>query len=417
MSEKAEKRMDIAIAFYNLKRYQQLDRLDEIPDCGEVGPKFFNVLTEANFPARQLLKETPMQDVSSNLRKLLTALPGYSLTDLKKWAPDRQKPLERGTNHVLSGHVLKHSLGFSSSGNLLVATSVMPSYKRDVIYTVLVEYAGKERVRHFCNCVGANVEGGCSHLFAHAVDIAQYQLRKMGSQSKFLAIRSQGQQSMLKVARYYPIHYVNREIFSSLGNAFIVSPVTLNQPLHQFKASRDQWNSEIKPKRKQNEKKVQCLCPSRDSTDLVKCKGCFRAYHRSCLIEKRKKVEGYYCDECSEKYLVTFRDPVNNFDKYSEILKRQGEEYRKKKKQQNQDALKARQSGGAMERRHDLKMGEVQTPTGIRRRPPTEAEKDAAQDLDAMDVDFDNNIVQTLNFADAQDSSSGEDSEESEGRR
>jgi hypothetical protein len=215
---------------------------------------------------------------------------------------------------------------------------------------------------------------------------------------------------------------------SQLGKQFMVSPTTLAKPLKLFKPTKVQWNdvksdrgSHEAKKKASKEKGVLISCcfhrQPRDGDSIIRCKFCYLEYHRSCLIARKENISSFYCKACSAKYMVTSRPAIKDFKQMEDMIESEGNEMRKAKREKNLEARKALQQGAkkAKEvRRHDLKAGERHTTRGIKKRAVTRSEKDAMQDLDAMDIDIDIGIVQANNLEneDGDESDQEEDSDD-----
>lgn len=406
--EFGEKIVSSVLALCNARELEAQGRLDQIPtSLQEVEGKFFDPITESLVPSSSKLKQTPDREVSSTIRQLLNQLPSLSIEQIEKDFLPRKKPNERGRNHIQSGHVLKHSLCRTSDKNLLILSNVKASYKKDLEYQIVTETDGRVIIRQYCNCLSGKAK--CAHKNSVQQDISDYKNRndkKYKYPGKYLVIRTLGQMNLLVVSRFLPFTNFKDTMLASVGKQFIVSPVTLNKPSMAFKPTKSDW-IEIKKFRlaaieskKKNGKVVQdCYCENKTVAEAVACKSCHKLFHRECLLRSRKNINQYYCDTCSEKYLVVLRPGFSSFKSIEAYLVAEGDKARQLKKQQNLNALKAKQSKPPKEsRRHDLHAGEIHGKSGLEARPWTPTEKSAANDLNGDEIDLEEGVLQTTDF-------------------
>jgi hypothetical protein len=426
----AEKRLDIYMALHNLKLLGKLDRLEEIPMVitDEIRSKYFNPFTDAELPPRTVLKKTAERDVPKSLKKLIDMLPSLTWDDLVSFVEnDRKKPLERGLSHVKSGHVLKHSLGLSSSGTLLIQTESLASFRKDTVYTTISEWNGKQRLNHFCNCCAGIT---CSHEAEQGIDIFEYVNRNNltnDRKGKFLCVRPNRQANLLSTSRFYPLHYIADNIIGSLGSAFIVSPVLLSKGCPLFKPSKEDWkvikaNREARKVEKAELKKVgerplECLCHPvlDDDGPIVLCKGCHRPFHRICLIRKRISLTSFYCESCYSDYVVISRPPIISFEQMRRLADEKGVEMRLSKKASALKKKSALQGNVPKDIHHHV--GVVATQFGNKKRKVTAAEEDVMDDLDAEEVDLDHAILGNGDLYESEDDgNAGEPDVDEEGK-
>jgi hypothetical protein len=241
------------------------------------------------------------------------------------------------------------------------------------------------------------------------LDICDYVNRRTPNYefpNKALVVRSQGQHNLLNISRYFPFSQFSSNILSNVGRHFIIAPVSLNSPLSTFKPKKAEWTGiwELRDKNK-NGKSFEfgkyCYCKKKKAseTPTLDCKCCYKRFHRACLIEKRKCLNPFYCDECTELYIVEVRPAITKYNQLVEIARKDGEEMRRAKKEQLTNGKTVKKT----ERRHDQKAGELQTRTGIKRRELTDNEKAAINDLDGNEVDLGLGIASSNDFLESED--------------
>ncbi len=390
--------MDCVLALTNLKTYARLGMLDDIvTDLAELEGKYFNPLTDTINPPRTPLKPTEMQKISRSIRTILNELPSITKDFVDSLPEDnRKKPLERGLNHVHSGHVILHSLGRSApQSTLLIVSQCLASYRKDTVYKIATEWNGNELLNIYCNCPNGNIF--CSHKAAILYDIIQYLLRERG---KFLCIRPKGQQNLLATCRLYPFTYIKTNILPTLGAAFVVSPTLLSRPELSFKPSKSDW-IEIKKIRKstkerlnklRKEKKslVECLCEKGKEGETIECRCCLRLHHEACVDSM---AVNFFCPKCTDAYCTESRPPIKSFSQIQAILEEEGVALRIAKKEKAQKSNAALQGRNIPQERHDIHASITYTRRGVKRRRLSFGEKEAMQELDERDVDVDQGIM------------------------